>query len=56
MYGGVLQKLPTAINNIYIYIISSEKLHTKNGETGTEGKIIWHCEILEGMSERMGKG
>ena len=26
------------------------------GETGTEEKTVGHCEILEGMSERVGMG
>ena len=25
------------------------------GETGTEGRTVGHCEILEGMSERVGR-
>ena len=24
------------------------------GETGTEGRTVGHCEILEGMGERVG--
>ena len=26
------------------------------GETWMEGRTVWHCEILEGMSERVGLG
>ena len=25
-------------------------------ETGTEGRTVRHCEILEGISERVGRG